>query len=615
MFKRILKTPSKNHRRPAGPRGLASRSRRGIQLEVLESRQLLTASLAPISNVNVPAFLSYQQTLDGSGTSSPTQSFTATSSNPDISVSVASGPYWTITVNHLPANSSDVTINNEQMTFQLFQDQTPNTVNRINGTLITNSDNYYTQGFPSATPPAAAGRYIPRITSVASSGFNAIQGGSSSSVSTASSSGVTPIATEIFPGLAFTGTNQIAMANTGAPNSSDAQFFITNGGPLSTSIQQAFDFNFTIFGQLVSGLQTVTKLSNVAVTTNSGGENSQPINPVTITGAAITQQNPSGVLHIDATKASPGETATITVTATDPGDNTTVTRTFTVTAGAYVGPTTSPITASTEHDKPVTIQLTKSPPSTIANFTFTYQLVGQPAHGTANLNPTTGSLVYTPNAGFTGTETLQYQVVAQGSGSSTPTPISLGTVNISVGAQPIAQTGVTGAVRVIGPVLVVNPLPTGIHRSNFIVVNQVPNPAGGEVIQVAVNGVLDVTQPSTSSLNRIVVYGSKSTDRIIVKPSVTLPATLDGGPGGGRNKLSAGSGGTLMHGWYGHTTLVGGAGPNIMVGRKGLVRFRPTASAVHIYAGRANPARSQLLPTPPGGTFYRFVKGHLVPVS
>ena len=35
--------------------------------------------------------------------------------------------------------------------------------------------------------------------------------------------------------------------------------------PPSTSIQQAFDFNYTIFGQLVSGQQTVTDLSKVAV--------------------------------------------------------------------------------------------------------------------------------------------------------------------------------------------------------------------------------------------------------------------------------------------------------------------------------------------------------------
>ena len=74
------------------------------------------------------------------------------------------------------------------------------------------------------------------------------------------------------------------MANTGGTPgtlNTDAQFFITNG-TLSQSFQQAWDFNYTIFGQLVSGQQTVTDLSKVAVTTNSSGEDSQPITPVVI---------------------------------------------------------------------------------------------------------------------------------------------------------------------------------------------------------------------------------------------------------------------------------------------------------------------------------------------
>ena len=191
---------------------------------------------------------------------------------------MAQGQFWTITVSHQAANGSDVTIDHETMTFQLFGDLTPQTVARI--TTLT-SDGYYTSGFPGQTPPVAAGQYIPRITSVASSGFSAIQGGSSSPTSTASSSGISPIATEPVQQLAFTGQYQIAMANTGQPDSTDAQFFITTG-VLSQSLQKAFDFNYTIFGQLVSGQQTLSDLSKVAVQTNSFGELSQPITPVTI---------------------------------------------------------------------------------------------------------------------------------------------------------------------------------------------------------------------------------------------------------------------------------------------------------------------------------------------
>jgi hypothetical protein len=90
--------------------------------ETLEDRQLLTASLAPIASFSVPAQLGYQLALDGSGSTSSNQTYTATTSNPDIKVSVAQGQFWTVTVSHTAANSSDVTINHETMTFQLFGD-------------------------------------------------------------------------------------------------------------------------------------------------------------------------------------------------------------------------------------------------------------------------------------------------------------------------------------------------------------------------------------------------------------------------------------------------------------------------------------------------------------
>jgi cyclophilin family peptidyl-prolyl cis-trans isomerase len=147
---------------------------------------------------------------------------------------VAQGPFWTLSISHQPASSSDVTINNETMTFQLFQDLTPNTVSRIE--TLTN-DGYFTKGFPTTNPPTPPGQYIPRITSVASPGFSVIQGGSSSLTSTNSSSGIPPINTEPVQQLAYTGQAQLAIANTGQPTSTDSEFFITNG-PLSPAAQQ-----------------------------------------------------------------------------------------------------------------------------------------------------------------------------------------------------------------------------------------------------------------------------------------------------------------------------------------------------------------------------------------
>ena len=44
-----------------------------------------------------------------------------------------------------------------------------------------------------------------------------------------------------------------------------------------------------------------------------------------------------------------------------------------------------------------------------------------PAHGTVSINPTTGAYTYTPNAGFSGTDTIVYQISDAGGRTSTAT--------------------------------------------------------------------------------------------------------------------------------------------------------------------------------------------------
>ena len=68
---------------------------------------MLTASLAPISNLTVPAQQGYTVPLDGSGTTDA-QTFTVTSSNPDIAANIVSGPFWTVNVQYTdPTNSAE----------------------------------------------------------------------------------------------------------------------------------------------------------------------------------------------------------------------------------------------------------------------------------------------------------------------------------------------------------------------------------------------------------------------------------------------------------------------------------------------------------------------------
>jgi cyclophilin family peptidyl-prolyl cis-trans isomerase len=604
------------------------RSARRPLIESLEDRRLL-ASLAPISNLTVPAQQGYTQPLDGSGTTLA-QTFTVTSSNPDIPANVVSGPFWTVDVQYTdPSNSANDF--SGPLVFQLFNGAgstslTPNTVSKI--TQFTN-DGYYT----------STGKYITRVATGFPGATNyVVQGGAPNPDGTGSSgqSG-TPFSNENLQPLAFTGTNQLAMANSGGTNSNDTQFFITTGSPNSE-----LGYNYTIFGQMIpnptsastpSDQTTLTKLTQIPVKNNPNlNENSQPVNNPIFTAVSLSNTNPSGTLLIDTTHATAGETSTITVTATDSNGQTT-SQSFTVTVGSYAGPTdpsinfapfARPVTTTISQNQPSTVTLNGQsgfPDSTVKP-TLTYSLLSQPAHGTVtNFNPSTGTLTYSPNPGFAGQDTLTYQVSQQPpsqvtngpSGSPVVTTSNAGTVTITV--SPIVPVN-TGAVRVVGPVLIITPLPqNGTHNTNVIDVIQT-TPAGSTtpVIETFVNGQLDINQPAVSSIDSIIVFGSKAKDRITIDPSVTLPSTLDGGHGG-RNHLKAGSTETLEHGWFGFNTMVGGTGPNQLVGLAGRVRFKPTTATDVIFAGTAGKRTGlNTVSAAPGGTFYVYKEGRLIPV-
>ena len=97
------------------------------RLEGLEARQLLTAILNPIADLTVPANLGRVVRLDGGA---EVQQFTATSDNPNVSVSVVEGTFLAIDVTHASSGPGDPAFSGT-MTFQLFDELTPITVRRI----------------------------------------------------------------------------------------------------------------------------------------------------------------------------------------------------------------------------------------------------------------------------------------------------------------------------------------------------------------------------------------------------------------------------------------------------------------------------------------------------
>jgi peptidyl-prolyl cis-trans isomerase A (cyclophilin A) len=88
---------------------------------------------------------------------------------------------------------------------------------------------------------------------------------------------------EFLPGLRFDGPGKLAMANTGAPDSSGCQFFIT------TSPMHAWDGKYTIFGLVVEGQDVVSKIDRGPV------RGDKPVDPVKLISVTIERIGPEPV--------------------------------------------------------------------------------------------------------------------------------------------------------------------------------------------------------------------------------------------------------------------------------------------------------------------------------
>ena len=79
----------------------------------------------------------------------------------------------------------------------------------------------------------------------------------------------------------------ISMARKSMPyDSATSQFFICNADASGN-----LDGSYAAFGYVVAGLDTVMSISDVEVTTNAGGEKSQPLEKVTIVSIRFVKKN------------------------------------------------------------------------------------------------------------------------------------------------------------------------------------------------------------------------------------------------------------------------------------------------------------------------------------
>lgn len=80
---------------------------------------------------------------------------------------------------------------------------------------------------------------------------------------------------EILPGLRFDRSGKLAVANTGQPDSGGCQFFIT------ANAQPQWNGKYTIFGQVVRGLDVVEKIAKVPT------RDEKPLTPVQLISVTI----------------------------------------------------------------------------------------------------------------------------------------------------------------------------------------------------------------------------------------------------------------------------------------------------------------------------------------
>jgi cyclophilin family peptidyl-prolyl cis-trans isomerase len=75
----------------------------------------------------------------------------------------------------------------------------------------------------------------------------------------------------------------LSMARSNSPDSASSQFFVCHGDP------SFLDGKYTVFGRLVSGLDTLDRI--VTAPTNPGGEGSSPVAPVKVTKTTVLLAN------------------------------------------------------------------------------------------------------------------------------------------------------------------------------------------------------------------------------------------------------------------------------------------------------------------------------------
>ncbi len=381
-----------------GTRGERDRqSYRPIRFEPLEQRQMLTVAFEalPLGTAFVaPQSKDVLIPLSATNTNNTAVNYTVqTAPGNGVTASIETA-VTTLKMNVTFTNGSNQSVTGD-LFFQLFDSLTPATVDQIKSFV---QSGYYN------------GLRMPRVLN----GFVAQFGSANNTLS--DPTGPTPYDDDFNASLTFTGPGLLAMAN-GGPDTNGRQMFITDVDVGVGGMPQSLNFDHTILGQLVGGFSVFKQLMETP-TQNSpfiNGEQSSPLNNVTINTFSVVTDNTRAVLriHTDATAATGNRN--VTILATSAGDNATASQNFTfnVQADTLNDEPFLPNLAETVNTNaglPITITATD-----IDGDNVTFDVVNLTGSATSSLTNVTFSssgnvLTITPNAGFTGTQRLRVSV-------------------------------------------------------------------------------------------------------------------------------------------------------------------------------------------------------------
>ncbi len=365
-------------------------------LEPLEHRRVLSVTVSPItgpdanSAFDVPSGKDLYVPLNGTD-AGQTISYSVTSSNPDVTATILSGnPTLELNVSGTTAGGNAFS---GAITFQLFKNIAPQTVqgiiDQVNAGLYNGASFYRME---------------------TASTFQLIQGGIEK---TTGKSDTTVLPDEFNVAAGFNSSGLLAMAN-GGPGTATSEFFVTAPNRPLADDPQTLNYGYTIFGQILTGLDIYNDILNVPTTLSSGLDLANT--PVTITSASIITDTQNGVVQISEPNSFTGK-ATITVTGQGSTDGSSAQQSFSVVAASptstsATGPPLflSPVAnQTTTTNTLITFQLNATDPSgTTPAFTVTgaSSFTGAPADVQVTVTPGTGStatVTLTPVSGFSGT--------------------------------------------------------------------------------------------------------------------------------------------------------------------------------------------------------------------